>query len=137
MTPIMVPDLHAAVADVAGRDAARHATLHDVLAHLAASAAAQRVDRIVRYFARSRLPTSRSPMIGRLSGTLLEKNPPQILLDVQGVAYEVDVPMSTFYNLPGDRASASRCSRTSSCARTRICSTASAPRTSAARSGSS
>lgn len=40
-------------------------------------------------------------MIGRLSGTLLEKNPPQILLDVQGVAYEVDVPMSTFYNLPG------------------------------------
>ena len=40
-------------------------------------------------------------MIGRLSGTLLEKNPPQILLDVGGVAYEVDVPMSTFYNLPG------------------------------------
>jgi Holliday junction DNA helicase RuvA len=39
-------------------------------------------------------------MIGRLSGTLLEKNPPQILLDVAGVAYEVDVPMSTFYNLP-------------------------------------
>jgi Holliday junction DNA helicase RuvA len=32
---------------------------------------------------------------------LLEKNPPQVLLDVQGVAYEVDVPMSTFYNLPG------------------------------------
>jgi Holliday junction DNA helicase RuvA len=44
-------------------------------------------------------------VIGRLSGTLLEKNPPQILLDVQGVAYEVDVPMSTFYNLPavGDK----------------------------------
>ncbi|MBU1215345.1 MAG: Holliday junction branch migration protein RuvA [Gammaproteobacteria bacterium] len=40
-------------------------------------------------------------MIGRLSGTLLEKTPPQILLDVQGVGYEVDVPMSTFYNLPG------------------------------------
>ncbi|HXU93815.1 MAG TPA: Holliday junction branch migration protein RuvA [Gallionella sp.] len=39
-------------------------------------------------------------MIGRLSGILLEKNPPQILLDVQGVGYEVDVPMSTFYNLP-------------------------------------
>src|SRR4029077_13769406 len=39
-------------------------------------------------------------MIGRLSGTLLEKNPPQLLLDVQGVAYEVDVPMSTFYHLP-------------------------------------
>ena len=40
-------------------------------------------------------------MIGRLNGILLEKNPPQILLDVQGVGYEVDVPMSTFYNLPG------------------------------------
>ncbi|MBI1174536.1 MAG: Holliday junction branch migration protein RuvA [Sideroxydans sp.] len=39
-------------------------------------------------------------MIGRLTGLLLEKNPPQILLDVQGVAYEVDVPMSTFYSLP-------------------------------------
>ncbi|HET7262296.1 MAG TPA: Holliday junction branch migration protein RuvA [Casimicrobiaceae bacterium] len=39
-------------------------------------------------------------MIGRLSGVLLEKNPPQLLLDVQGVAYEVDVPMSTWYNLP-------------------------------------
>ena len=39
-------------------------------------------------------------MIGRLTGVLVEKNPPQILLDVQGVAYEVDVPMSTFYNLP-------------------------------------
>ena len=39
-------------------------------------------------------------MIGRLSGVLLEKNPPQLLLDVTGVAYEVDVPMSTFYNLP-------------------------------------
>ncbi len=39
-------------------------------------------------------------MIGRLTGTLLEKNPPQILLDVQGVGYELDVPMSTFYNLP-------------------------------------
>jgi len=40
-------------------------------------------------------------MIGRLSGILVEKNPPQILLDVQGVAYEVDVPMSTYYNLAG------------------------------------
>ena len=39
-------------------------------------------------------------MIGRLTGILVEKNPPQLLLDVQGVAYEVDVPMSTFYNLP-------------------------------------
>lgn len=39
-------------------------------------------------------------MIGRLSGTLLEKNPPQLLVDCQGVGYEVAVPMSTFYNLP-------------------------------------
>ena len=39
-------------------------------------------------------------MIGRLTGILLEKNPPQVLLDVHGVGYEVDVPMSTFYNLP-------------------------------------
>ena len=39
-------------------------------------------------------------MIGRLTGTLLEKNPPQILLDCHGVGYEIDVPMSTFYNLP-------------------------------------
>ena len=39
-------------------------------------------------------------MIGRLSGVLLEKNPPQVLLEVQGVGYEIDVPMSTFYNLP-------------------------------------
>jgi len=39
-------------------------------------------------------------MIGRLTGILVEKNPPQLLLDVQGVAYELDVPMSTFYNLP-------------------------------------
>jgi Holliday junction DNA helicase RuvA len=40
-------------------------------------------------------------MIGKLTGTLLEKNPPQILIDCHGVGYEVDVPMSTFYNLPG------------------------------------
>jgi holliday junction DNA helicase RuvA len=40
-------------------------------------------------------------MIGRISGTLVEKNPPQIMVDVQGVGYEIDVPMSTFYNLPG------------------------------------
>lgn len=39
-------------------------------------------------------------MIGRLSGILLEKNPPQVLVDVHGLGYEVDVPMSTFYNLP-------------------------------------
>ena len=40
-------------------------------------------------------------MIGRLAGTLLQKNPPQVLVDVHGLGYEVDVPMSTFYNLPG------------------------------------
>lgn len=39
-------------------------------------------------------------MIGRLSGLLLEKNPPQVLIDVGGVGYEVYVPMSTFYSLP-------------------------------------
>jgi len=39
-------------------------------------------------------------MIGRLSGKLAAKHPPQVLLDVNGVAYEVDVPMSTFYALP-------------------------------------
>jgi ribosomal protein S13 len=39
-------------------------------------------------------------MIGRITGTLLEKNPPQILVDAGGIGYEVDVPMSTFYNLP-------------------------------------
>lgn len=39
-------------------------------------------------------------MIGRLSGILLEKNPPHLLVDCNGVGYEVSVPMSTFYNLP-------------------------------------
>jgi Holliday junction DNA helicase RuvA len=46
-------------------------------------------------------------MIGRLTGMLLEKNPPMVALDVHGVGYEVGVPMSTFYNLPavGERTS--------------------------------
>jgi len=39
-------------------------------------------------------------MIGRLTGMLIEKNPPQITLDVHGIGYDIDVPMSTFYNLP-------------------------------------
>ncbi|MFY7914637.1 MAG: OB-fold domain-containing protein, partial [Rubrivivax sp.] len=38
-------------------------------------------------------------MIGRIAGVLLEKAPPRILVDVQGVGYELEVPMSTFYNL--------------------------------------
>lgn len=40
-------------------------------------------------------------MIGKLTGTLSDKNPPQVLVDCNGVGYEVHVPMSTFYNLPG------------------------------------
>ena len=40
-------------------------------------------------------------MIGRITGTLAEKAPPMVLVDVGGVGYEIDVPMSTFYNLPG------------------------------------
>ena len=39
-------------------------------------------------------------MIGRLSGILLDKNPLQLIVDCQGVGYEVSVPMSTFYQLP-------------------------------------
>jgi len=44
-------------------------------------------------------------LIGRISGILAEKNPPQILVDVGGIGYEVGVPMSSFYNLPniGDK----------------------------------
>ena len=46
-------------------------------------------------------------MIGRLTGVLVEKQPPQVLLEVAGVGYEVDVPMSSFYHLPasGERVS--------------------------------
>lgn len=39
-------------------------------------------------------------MIGRITGVLAEKNPPQVVVDVNGVGYEIDVPMSTFYHLP-------------------------------------
>ncbi len=46
-------------------------------------------------------------MIGRIHGKLLEKHPPQIVVDVQGVGYELDVPMSTFYQLPATGAEVS------------------------------
>jgi len=39
-------------------------------------------------------------MIGRVAGVLLDKSPPAVLVDVAGLGYEIDVPMSTFYNLP-------------------------------------
>ncbi|MGH8727456.1 MAG: Holliday junction branch migration protein RuvA [Burkholderiales bacterium] len=39
-------------------------------------------------------------MIGRIQGALIAKRPPQIVLDVHGIGYEIDVPMSTFYTLP-------------------------------------
>ncbi len=39
-------------------------------------------------------------MIGRLRGVLLEKQPPEVLLDVSGVGYEIQLPMSSFYSLP-------------------------------------
>ena len=46
-------------------------------------------------------------MIGKLTGIVSDKNPPQVIIDCGGVGYEVQVPMSTFYNLPaiGERVS--------------------------------
>jgi holliday junction DNA helicase RuvA len=46
-------------------------------------------------------------LIGRIHGKLVEKHPPQILVDVMGVGYELDVPMSTFYQLPATGAEVS------------------------------
>ena len=46
-------------------------------------------------------------MIGRIHGRLAEKHPPQILVDVQGIGYEIHVPMSTFYQLPATGAEVS------------------------------
>lgn len=40
-------------------------------------------------------------MIGRIAGKLVAKHPPQVLVDVHGLGYELDVPMSTLYQLPG------------------------------------
>ena len=45
-------------------------------------------------------------MIGRITGTLIEKSPPTVCIDVGGVGYEIDVPMSTLYNLPDTGAKA-------------------------------
>jgi Holliday junction DNA helicase RuvA len=39
-------------------------------------------------------------VIGRISGKLIARHPPQVIVDVQGIGYEIDVPMSTFYQLP-------------------------------------
>ena len=39
-------------------------------------------------------------MIGRLAGTLIQKSPPLLMIDIHGVGYEVQAPMSTFYQLP-------------------------------------
>ena len=41
-------------------------------------------------------------MIGKISGKLIERHPPQVIVDVHGVGYEIDVPMSTFYLLPAN-----------------------------------
>jgi holliday junction DNA helicase RuvA len=41
-------------------------------------------------------------LIGKISGKLIERHPPQVIVDVHGVGYEIDVPMSTFYQLPAN-----------------------------------
>ena len=109
MTPIMVPDLHPPSGDLLARRlfvAAVVARGLRVLVEVPSPRSAGACDaraRRVRFDATSRAVRFRACMIGRIAGMLLEKNPPQILVDVQGVGYEVDVPMSTFYNLPATR----------------------------------
>jgi len=70
-------------------------------------------------------------MIGFLKGRLAMKQPPTLILDVNGVGYELEAPMSTFYGLPST-ASPWRCLLTWWCARTPISSLDSAPTASGA-----
>jgi len=62
--------------------------------------AGPRVMPAVCYTCRLKSHSLGASMIGRISGILLEKNPPHLLVDCQGVGYEISVPMSTFFNLP-------------------------------------
>ena len=55
-------------------------------------------------------------MIARLRGKVLEKHPNRVIVDVAGVGYDVQVPLSTFYGC-GDQGARSRCGSTRTCAR--------------------
>lgn len=48
------------------------------------------------------IPSGKHTMIGRLKGTIIRRQPPELLLDINGVGYEVSAPMTTFYRLPTD-----------------------------------